>query len=239
MEILYCEDNQIKNLAKAIVKYFNIKKLKKILLVGIDGNVKCNYVLSVLQTILLKNNVEIHFINTCTYPCLKYISKNNSYPLCLMLGVDNLNNKVEFSFYSNNTTFNLNEFLPLLNKKFKLVNNKFAIFKNVENLKHDYYSYLKNFMFFNFPIILDCTNPAINEVCNNIFLKHHKTHNKDILKSLCVQQQKYGFYFDKYGTKAYIIEPNNKKLKIQNQKDGILSAILTANTIDLQRTKHH
>ena len=238
MEILLCEDKEIKNVAKAIVKYITLNNLKKILLVANDGNIKCNYLLSIIQTVLLKNGIEIHNLDACTYPCLTYVQNKNSYPLSLMLGVDTINNKVEIAINSLKQNFKLKSFLSLLNKTIKLKNNHFCKIKNIENLKKEYFNYLKLHISFNLPISIDNSYPAINELCNFVFPKHQKVNNSHLLKHISLKQQKIGISFNKYGTENTMFMPNNIKNETQKHtiiNDAVLSAIITLNKIQLRK----
>lgn len=215
----------LNNVAKALVLYFKTQN-KKILLVGNDSRLTSDYILSVLSSVLLKNGVEIHNVGLCSSPCLAFLTKKFNYPLGLMLSASH--NPAE---YNGLKFFNLNgekvnddfeeHFEKLMDKKTTLKNNNFAHLKSVEVLKKDYINHLKTLKKFNFPIILDCANGGVSEICEAIFPKQEKINinpngkninlnagctHMEMLTKLCVKKQKIGFAFDGDGDRVHVVD---------------------------------
>ena len=140
--------NLIIKVANAIVRFFS-DKTKKVLLVGNDSRISSDYILSILETVLLKNCIEVQNVGVCSSPCLAYLTKKYNYPLSLMLsashnpseynGIKFFNSqgeKVDDKFEQN---FEL--FMDMRPLKCKNIYRKSI---SVEHLKEDYINYLKS-----------------------------------------------------------------------------------------------
>lgn len=218
----------IDKVAKAIVLYYKKHKLKKVLIVGNDTRISSNYILARLETKLLQNGIEVHNINHCSSPCLAYLTQKYNYPLGLMLSASH--NPAEYNglkFFNNlgekvSDEFEC-EFETFMDKKTALKNNCFAIEKNKEILKEDYINHLRNHINFNIPVIFDCANGGVCEICQKLFPKHEKINvspngtninlnagctHIEALKSLCIKQQKIGFAFDGDADRVHIVNSN-------------------------------
>ena len=92
----------LKKVANAIVKTYNKNKWNKILLVGNDTRLSSYYILSVLESVLLKHGINVETVDNCSSPCLAYLTRKFNYPLGLMLSASH--NPSEFNglkFFNN------------------------------------------------------------------------------------------------------------------------------------------
>lgn len=167
--------NLIIKVANAIVRFFS-DKTKKVLLVGNDSRISSDYILSILETVLLKNGIEVQNVGVCSSPCLAYLTKKYNYPLSLMLsashnpseynGIKFFNSqgeKVDDKFEQN---FEL--FMDMRPLKCKNIYRKSI---SVEHLKEDYINYLKSLKKTNLPCIIDCANGGASEIVKRVFSK--------------------------------------------------------------------
>lgn len=223
----------VKKVAKAIVKFYKIKKFKPIILVGNDSRQSSNYLLSLMQPYFLKSNIEIHNLGVCNSSCLAYVTKKYSYPLSIYFTAHNLTSE-----YNGLEIFNINGekikkedmtcLEELIDKKFNLPFVKFSTIKNKEKLKQDYIFYLKNLKKFNFLCIFDCANGGICEILKNFLPKYKKLNfnpdgdnvnknsgieNIDELKSICIKKQSIGFCFNSSGECINIVDKKGCILK--------------------------
>lgn len=248
----------INKVAKAIVLYYNKHKIKRVLLVGNDTRASSDYILAHLESTLLQNNIEVHNVNHCSSPCLAYLTQKYNYPLSLMISAShNPSEHNGLKFFNGNGEKVSDEFEEefeiLMEKRKSLSNHFFASRKNVEYLKNDYINHLKEHINFNFPLILDCANGGISEICKILFPNQEKINtipngtninqnagctHLEMLKSLCIKKQKIGFAFDGDGDRIHIVDKDgtvitgDKILHIlskffQKEKDVCIGTIYT------------
>ena len=219
-------DKVINRVAKAIVLYYKVHKLKPVLLIGNDTRASSGYILTKLGNVLLTNGIQIEDLGVCSSPCLAYTTQKFIYPLGLMLSASH--NPAEYNglkfFNSSGEKVSdefEKEFETLMDKKVNLPNKTFATIKNVECLKEIYISHLKDFKRFNFPILLDCANGGTSEICSAVFPNQEKINIRptgtninlnagcthlEMLKALCIKKQIIGFAFDGDGDRIHVVD---------------------------------
>jgi len=262
---IVCEDineRLLKKIAKAIVCFYNKNKLKPILLVGNDTRISSDYILTVLNTILLKHGVETHNLGECSSPCLAYLTKKHHYPLGLMISASH--NPKEYNglkfFNSNGEKVNDSweeEFEKYMELK-KSLPIKFTTPKNVHSLKNDYMNFLKSNIKNKSDFIFDCANGGVSEIVKQVFPKceiinanpngeninlNSGCTNIDFLKRLCQQNKKIGFAFDGDGDRISVVDSDgeiydgDKILNIfskfyQNKGDTLVGTIYTNSALE-------
>ncbi|MBR6778663.1 MAG: hypothetical protein IKM43_00705 [Clostridia bacterium] len=216
----------LKKVANAIVKTYNKNKWNKILLVGNDTRLSSYYILSVLESVLLKHGINVETVDNCSSPCLAYLTQKFNYPLGLMLSASH--NPSEFNglkFFNNlgekvSDEFE-EEFENLMQKPLK-TKLKFATHKNKEHLKQYYITHLKSLIKNKLPVIIDCSNGGASEICNAVFANAIKINNKpngtninqnagcthiSFLRSLCIKQKKLGISVDGDADRIHLVSP--------------------------------
>ncbi len=217
----------LKKIANAIVAYYNKHKLKKVLLVGNDSRISSDFILSCLESTLLKHGITTENIGICSSPCLAYLTKKHRYPLGLMLSASH--NPKE---YNGLKFFNTNgekvsdeweqEFEQLMEKpnRFKV---EYVKRKNVEKLKKDYMFFLRSQIRNNLNFVLDCANGGTSVICKLVFPKKEKIHcnplgtninensgctHIEMLKSICIKKKTMGIAFDGDGDRISVVSEN-------------------------------
>lgn len=222
----------IKKLGKALVRFYKTHNLPSKLIVGNDSRISSDYILAVLQTILLKSGIEIHNIGACSSPCLAFLTRKHKFPLGLMISASHnpkeynglkffniLGEKVADCFEQEIETF--------IDKPYKPPITQFATIKNAENLKADYVSMLKSLKKAEYPCILDCAYGGASEIAKQVF-KSTKIINAtpngeninvnagcthiEGLASLCQQKGLIGFAFDGDADRVIAVDQTGKIL---------------------------
>lgn len=222
----FLDKKLIIKIARALVRFYKKNKLCKVLLVGNDSRISSDYILSNLESILLEYGINVENLGKCSSPCLAYITKKFNYPLSMMISASH--NSSEYNgikFFnangekiSENTEIELEKFIDI---KTSLGEKNFALRKNVEFLKDFYVSHLKELKNFNFPLIIDCANGGVSEICKQIFEKSKIIHanpngyniNHDcgcthieFLRSICLKEHKVGLAFDGDADRIQIVD---------------------------------
>ena len=205
----------LKKVAKAVVKFYNFHKLKRVLLVGNDGRISSDWILSIFQNTLLKHGIEIHNVGVCSSPSLAYLTRKFGYPLSMMISASHNSweyNGIKFfnSFgekISEQDEFELESFMD---KKFAFKTD-YAIIKNKENLKADYINFLKAIKKSNLPCVFDCAFGGASDFAKLIFptakiINHNYTGTNinlnagcthiEFLQSICKREHIIGFAVD-------------------------------------------
>lgn len=222
----------IRKLARGIVNYFNINKLSRKILIGNDTRASGEYILSIIATILVKNNIQIDNLGCCTSPCLAYTTKKYAYPLGLMISASH--NSYQYNglkFFSTNGEKVSEEFEimfeNLMEKRINKFSNGYATVKNVEHLQQDYISKLKNLIKNRIDCLFDCANGASAKVIKQLFPKNEKMHvsptgvninlnsgctHIEQLKLHCIKKHKIGFAFDGDADRVFAVSETGRIL---------------------------
>lgn len=215
----------LNKIAKAIVRYYNKHKLKKILLVGNDSRLSSDYILAELSTILLKYGIEIHNLGICSSPSLAWITQKFNYPLGLMLSASHNPSEYNGIKFFNSKGEKVNdefeeEFEYFMDKISPLPKINFKKLKNVEKLKENYINYIKKIKKFKFSCIIDCANGATSEFSKKIFNNCEIINSQpdgininqnagcthiERLQKLCIKRKKIGFAFDGDGDRIHVV----------------------------------
>ncbi len=206
----------IKKMAKALVKFYEINKINKVLLVGNDSRISSDYILSNICSVLLKYGIEVHNLGVCSSPCLAYISREFNYPLAMMISASHNPSEYNGIKFFNCLGEKIDEQTEqalenLMDKPLRLKKTSFALLKNVEELKNKYVNFLKSLIKFKTPCIFDCAFGGVSEICKLTFPKSKKINCRpngqninsnagcthiEMLKQFCIQERKIGFAFD-------------------------------------------
>ena len=223
------DEKLLKKVANAIIAYYNKHKLRKVLLIGNDTRISSDFLLSNLESVLLKHGITTEDVGYCSSPCLAYLTQKHKYPLGLMLSASH--NPAEYNglkfFNSNGEKVSDDfekEFEQLMDKKhnFKI---EYTKRKDVSKLKKDYIAHLKSYIKNDLEFIYDCANGGTSEICKHLFphqekinchpLGHNINKNAgcthiEFLKLQCIKKQKIGFAFDGDGDRIAVVNKNGE-----------------------------
>lgn len=210
------DEHLIKKLGKALVRFYKSNNLQPKLIVGNDTRISSDYILAILQTILLKSGIEVHNIGVCSSPCLAYLTRKHKFPLGLMISASH--NPKEYNglkFFNTNGEKVADSFEQVIetymDKPFKLPATQFAEAINDTNLKTDYVAMLKSIKKIEYPCILDCAFGGSSEIAKQVFkstkIINASPNGENInvaagcthiegLAALCRQKGLIGFAFD-------------------------------------------
>ena len=236
-------------LARSLDRYYKMHRLKPVLLVGNDTRLSSGYILSLVQSILLKHGIELHDVGVCTSPCLAYLTKKFNYPLSLMISASH--NPSEYNglkFFNSNgekvdNTFE-EEIEKFMTKKIKLKTN-YKLKTDASKLKKYYINYLKNLKIcenFNkkydfldkkidknkkFKFIFDCANGATTEFAKEIFQKNKiinaRPNGENINKnSGCTHIEYLKFICEKTKSNGFAFDGDGDRIFAVTEKGDIL-----------------
>ena len=205
----------INKVGKALVKFYDTHKLKRVLLVGNDSRISSDWILSIMQSTLLKHGIEVHNIGVCTSPALAYLTHKFGYPLSMMISASHNPHEYNGIKFFNELGEKISEQVEqeierFMDKKFSFKIN-YATAKNKENLKAEYIKFLKSIKKSNLPCVIDCAFGGASEIAkfvfptNKIINQRHDGKNINLnagcthiefLRSICSREHKIGFAFD-------------------------------------------
>lgn len=213
-----CRD--IKRFAKNIIKYINKNNITRSVVIGKDNRVSGDYVLSVVQSILLENGISVYTLGIATTPELVYITKRFNFSVGIMITASH--NTWEYNgikYYDNSGKyFDVKRF-----ENGKMLNaNDYQRVVDIENLKEVYIRSLKEKLNANkYKCVFDCANGSTVNVVRNVFTKHiiigtdmtgkyinddNGTQCLDNIIAICKRQSKIGFAFDGDGDRVIAID---------------------------------
>lgn len=222
-------DNKlIKKIARGLVRFYNKSKIKRTLLVGNDSRISSDYILSIVESILLKYGIRIDNVGICSSPCLAYISKKFNYPLAMMISASHNSSEYNGIKFFNSNGEKISDQAEtilenLMDSNCSLGKQNFALRKNVSYLKDYYIAYFKELKHFDFPLIIDCANGGASDICKSVFKKSKIVHsnydghnindnsgctNIEFMRSLCMKNHKLGLAFDGDADRVKIIDEN-------------------------------
>ena len=164
----------ISKIAKAIVRYYNKHKLKRVLLVGNDSRISSDYILSILESILLSHGIQTHNLGIISSPGLAYLTHEFNYPLGLMLSASHNPSEYNGIKFFNSVGEKVDdnfeeEFEYLMDKNSSIKTINYINRKNVDKIKENYINYLKKLKKFNISCIFDCANGGTSKIIEKIF----------------------------------------------------------------------
>lgn len=213
-----CRD--VKIFAKNIIQYINKNNITRSVVIGKDNRVSGDYVLSVLQSVLLENGISAYVLGIATTPELVYITKRFNFSVGIMVTASHNTWQYNGIKYYNNSGkyFDLKifEYVTTLNA------NGYQKVFDIGNLKEVYIRSLKEKLNANkYRCIFDCANGAIVDVIRKVFPKHiiigtdmsgkyinedNGTQCLDNIIAICKHQKKIGFAFDGDGDRVIAID---------------------------------
>ena len=166
-------DKLIKKLGKALAYFYKKHKLEPKLIVGNDTRLSSDYILAVLETVLLKYGIEIHNIGKCSSPCLAFLTRKHKFPIGLMISASHnpkeYNGLKFFNIYGEKVPDSFEQEIESYMEKQIKLSVQFAEVKNAQHLKNDYISMLKTLKKYNYPCLLDCAQGGSSEIARQVF----------------------------------------------------------------------
>ncbi|MBE7076283.1 MAG: hypothetical protein E7374_00085 [Clostridiales bacterium] len=256
-----------KKVAKAIALYFNEKDLTPTLLVGNDGRISSDFILSSLESSLLSLGVKVENVGTCSSPCLAFLTKKHKYPLGLMITAShnnsNFNGLKFFNTLGEKVGDDFESHFEDLMKSKKRIKLKFEKRKQSEDLVNDYIRHLKRLKKNNINCIFDCAFGGTSEIVKQLFPKHRIINanpngtniNENagctqikMLQKVCIKEKKIGFAFDGDGDRVFCVDEKGEILEgddllfilsniYLNQGDKLVGTIYTNSALEKSLTK--
>jgi len=248
--------------AKALVLYYKKHSLSPVLLVGNDTRASSDFLLSKLESILLKYGISTENLGKCSSPCLAFITKKYNYPLGLMLSASHNSKEYNGLKFFNNSGEKVSdefeeEFESLMEKPLTQ-QIKYVQRKNVEKLKKGYISHLRSLIKNKDKFIYDCANGGTSDICKQLFPKCEKinchpngeniNHNAgcthiEFLRLQCIKKKMIGFAFDGDGDRIAIVSetgeiiPGDKILYLlscyfQGKGDTLVGTVYTNSALE-------
>lgn len=203
------KEKDVKKFAKQILGYINEKGLKNSIIIAKDNRESGDYLLSVVQAILLAGGVEVNDIGVATTPMLTYFTHKFKFGLGIMITASH--NSKEYNGFKCFNSFG--EMVDIDGCKIK--NCRIKHYKKVNNIskfKELYWRDLKNRLNLNkIKCVFDCANGASVETIRKVFARHHiigddssgsyinenyGTQHLDNIRAICKRNKKIGFAFD-------------------------------------------
>ena len=221
----------IRKVARALALYFRDKK-NKVLLVGNDSRSSSDFILSTIESIVLRAGIMVENLGVCSSPCLAYLAKKENYPLAMMISASH-----NSSEYNGIKFFNSNgekvgdkfeeEFEILMDKKFYNKKSEYAFVVDVSHKKSEYIEFLKSKKISNYPCIVDCAYGGTSSIAKAVF-NHQKIINArptgtninlncgcthvELLKRQCIMEQKIGIAVDGDGDRVILISKSGEEI---------------------------
>ena len=212
-------ERKIRKLAKQIVYYINANKYMKEVIFGKDNRLSSDYILSVIEGVLLANGISVYVIGVCTTPQLVFLTKKFKFGLGIM--ITGSHNSYEYNgFKIYNKLGDSIELEECKTKNYKSINYGSVI--DIGKYKELYLRELKNRLNPNkIKCVFDCANGSSLEVVRKIFPKQQiigvdtsgketnngcGSENLDKIKSICKRNKKIGFSFDGDGDRVIAID---------------------------------
>lgn len=218
-------DRDIKQFANGIVSYIHKNQLKPCIVIGKDNRVTGDYILSVVNSVLLKYGIEVNFVGVATTPEVSFLTRKFKFSLGVVITAshnlwefngfkcfDSFGNGVDISKYAR-INFRSKEWGRAVD---------FSKFKEV------YINELKTRLKGNsIKAVFDCANGASIDVVRKVFPKHQilgrdssgkyindgcGAVNLDKIKSVCKKCKKVGFAFDGDADRVIAIDANGEEI---------------------------
>lgn len=217
------DEKEIKNFGKQVVHYINSNKYSKEIIIGKDNRQTGDYILSLLESVLLARGISVYVIGVCTTPELLYLTKKFKFSLGVMITASH--NSYEYNGFK--CYDKLGELINIHEYEAKNYKRKdYGTIVNIGKYKELYLRELKNELNPNkIKCVFDCANGASLEVVRKLFPKQHiigtDTSGKEInngygsqhldkIKAVCKRHKKIGFAFDGDGDRVVAIDEKGK-----------------------------
>ncbi len=222
----------LKKIAKALVIYYKKHSLQKRIIVGNDSRASSSYILSIIESVLLKYGISVDFIGTCSSPCLAHLTQKHGYPLGMMISASHNSHEYNgikfFNMFGEKINEETEQELENYFNKRIYCPTQFAQHLDKHKLKDEYINFLKQIKNSNFPCVFDCANGGASKIIKQVFtnikfinsLPNGENINKnagctsvEMLKSVCVSEGKIGFAVDGDADRLNIVTPAGEVIK--------------------------
>ena len=214
-------ERAIRKFAKQVVSYIYANKLQPSIIIGKDNRVSSDYVLGVVESVLLAKGVTVYAIDISTTPELVYLTKKFKFSLGIMITASH--NSYEYNGLKCFSSFG--EIVEIHNLEIKNYKTKdYGKIVNIGKYKELYLRELKNQLNPNdIRCVFDCANGASVDVVRKIFTKQQiignetsgkyinnecGSENLDTIKAVCRRSKKIGFAFDGDADRVVAIDCN-------------------------------
>lgn len=212
-------EKEIKRFAKKVIHYINSNKYSKEIIIGKDNRRTGDYILSLLQSVLLAKGISVYVIGVCSTPELLYLTKKFKFNLGIMITASH-------NPYDYNGFKCFNRFGDLINiRQYEEKNYKskdYGLVVDISKYKELYLRELKNELNPNkIQCVFDCANGASVKVVRKVFPKQYiigadtdgrqinngcGSQHLDKIKAICKCHKKIGFAFDGDGDRVIAID---------------------------------
>jgi phosphoglucosamine mutase len=212
-------EKEIRFFATYVISYIYTNKYNPSIIIAKDNRVSSDYILNLLDSILLQNGIEVNIVGISTTPELIYLTKKFKFSLGIMITASH--NSCEYNGFK---CFNSNgEMLDIQKQGIKHYRKKtYGRVVDVGKYKELYLRYLKNELNSNnIKCVFDCANGACVDVVRKIFprqqiinvdktgrlINHNcgSEHLENII-AICKKNKKIGFAFDGDGDRVIAID---------------------------------
>ncbi len=214
------------SIGRALVKFYDKYKFKRVLLVGNDSRESSDYILSEIESVLLSHGISVENVGVCSSPSLAYLTKKLHFPMSMMISASHNTHEYNGIKFFNSLGEKLSteyekEIEYFMDNVKQLKKREHAQSKSVKEYLSHYITHLKNLKHSNISCIIDCAYGGTSEMCRTIF-PHSKIINAsyngrninhmsgctniDILRNECIKERKIGFALDGDGDRLNVID---------------------------------
>lgn len=218
-------ENHIKATIKDIIKFINKNKLPRKVLVAKDNRQSGDYIVALIQSILLKSGIDVDLMGITTTPCMVYTANKFKYSVGIMVTAP------KFKQYNGLKTYFLASENGLAS------HNKYGKSKEVHETTEFYIRKLKNELKCKNKYIFDCANGVSVDMVRRLFPRHKIIGDDQTgeyindcfgmkhiqtLSNLCKKTAMVGFAFNEDGRGVIAVDESGKIID-SNQIVYILS----------------
>ncbi|MBQ7798503.1 MAG: hypothetical protein IJ371_05210 [Clostridia bacterium] len=202
-------EKEIKYFGKCIINYIYHNKYTPSIIIGKDNRVTSDYILNLLNSVLLKNGIEVNVVGVVTTPELRFLTKKFQFSLGVMITASH--NSKEFNgFKCFDSCGDMVDIHKQNIKTYKV--KRYEKVVDISKFKELYLRELKNRLNANkIKCVFDCANGASVEVVRKVFSKHqiigcdtsghyinddYGSQCLDNVRTICKKYKKIGFAFD-------------------------------------------
>ena len=218
-------DKEIKNFAKCVVEYIYLNKLNPSIIIAKDNRLSGDYILSVINQVLLLKGIEVNLIGVATTPQLCYLTKKFKFGLGIMITASH--NTKEYNGFK--CFDSCGESVDIYKQKVKTYKTKkYTKIKDASRFKELYLHDLKSRLNSNkIKCVFDCANGAMVEVVRKLFPRNqiighdcsgeyindnYGSQHLENIKLICKRSKKIGFAFDGDGDRVVAIDENGEEV---------------------------